>query len=96
MAVIDLDGTTQAVSGTTYSQSSVGTDGVQFTGPAGATAIYAYASAAATFEVAGGAPVPLDATTWTLVWERGQSLPSSPEVLVKASTGTITVYLRVT
>lgn len=95
MAVTNRDCSAQATSGKTYADASIGTDGLQVTGPALATAIYAHISAAGTFEVAGGDAVPLAADTWTLVWERGEGLPSSPSVLVKPSSGTATISLRV-
>lgn len=95
MAVTNRDASAQTVSGKTYRNLAIGTDGLQVTGPAAARAIYAYLSAAGTFEVAGGDAVPLDATTWVLVWERGEGLPSSPSVLLKPATGTADMYLRV-
>lgn len=95
MAATPRDASAQTVSGKTYADASIGTDGLQVTGPAAAKAIYAYISAAGTFEVAGGAAVPLDANTWTAVWERGEGLPSSPSVLLKPATGTADMYLRI-
>lgn len=95
MAVTNRDASAQTVSGKTYTNASIGTDGLQVTGPAAAKAIYAYISAAGTFEVAGGDAVPLDASTWTVVWERGEGLPSSPSVLIKPSSGTATISLRI-
>lgn len=95
MAATPRDASGQTTSGKTYKNSTIGTDGLQVTGPAACSAIYAYISADGTFEVAGGDAVPLAAETWTVVWERGEGLPSSPSVLIKPATGTADISLRV-
>lgn len=95
MAVTPRDCSAQTISGKTYKDLTIGTDGLQVTGPAVTKVIYARLSAAGTFEVAGGDAVPIDADTWTAVWERGEGLPSSPSVLLKPATGTADMYLRV-
>lgn len=95
MAVTNRDASAQTVSGKTYKDLTIGTDGLQVTGAPACSAIHARASAAGTFEVAGGDAVPLDADTWTVVWERGEGLPSSPSVLLKPATGTADFYLRI-
>jgi len=88
---------TGAIANQTFSQSSVDTDGTIITAPASTSAIYARMSVAGVFSVggAGAAEVPLDANTWTLVWQQSAGLANSPIVYVAPSSGTATVFLRV-
>lgn len=96
MATQAIDATA-AVGGQTYSQGSVDTDGTILTAPPGCAAIYLRLSAAGVFSVggAGADEVPIDADTWTLVWQQSPGLTSTPQVFTKPSTGTATVYARV-
>lgn len=96
MALQTIDATA-AVGGQTYAQASVDTDGTILTGPPACAAIYLRLTAAGAFSVggAGADEVPIDADTWTLVWQQSPGVASTPSVFAKPSTGTATVYARV-
>lgn len=96
MATQSIDAT-GAIANETFSQSSVDTDGTIITASASTSAIYARMSADGIFSVggAGAAEVPIDANTWTLVWQQSPALANSPVVYLAPSSGTATVFLRV-
>ena len=92
-AALDL---TDAVGGQTSASTGVTTDGLIITGPPGCAALHVRCSHAAEFAAGGdaGDEVPLDADTWTLVWQSSPALPSSPVVRVVPS-ATASIYVRV-